>query len=67
MAEKNAELDSKDRKGDGRNADSSLDGPDTPESRKRSDLKKIREQCELDELQAVRGGLKVKDSDFKTG
>ncbi len=40
---------------------------DAPESEKRLDSKRVKKvQDEPDDLQAERGGLKVKDSDFKT-
>ena len=43
------------------------DGPDVRESEKRSDSKKkMNARCDPNNLQAERGGLKVKDSDFKT-
>jgi hypothetical protein len=43
------------------------DGADAPESEKRLDSKRVKKvQDEQDDLQAERGGLKVKDSDFKT-
>ena len=43
------------------------DGPDVLESEKGSDSKKkTNARCDPNNLQAERGGLKVKDSDFKT-
>ena len=43
------------------------DGPDVLESEKGSDSKKkMNARCDPNNLQAERGGLKVKDSDFKT-
>ena len=43
------------------------DGPDVLESEKGSDSKKkMNTRCDPNNLQAERGGLKVKDSDFKT-
>ena len=43
------------------------DGPDVLESEKGSDSKKkMNVRCDPNNLQAERGGLKVKDSDFKT-
>jgi hypothetical protein len=42
-------------------------GPNARESEKRSDLKRVKKvRDEPFDLQAERGGLKVKDSDFKT-
>ena len=44
-----------------------IDGTGAPESEKRSDLKRVKKvRDEPCDLQAERGGLKVKDSDFKT-
>ena len=43
------------------------DGPDVLESEKGTDSKKkMNARCDPNNLQAERGGLKVKDSDFKT-
>jgi hypothetical protein len=43
------------------------DRPDVLESEKGSDLKKMKKaRVDPNDLQAERGGLKVKDSDFKT-
>ena len=43
------------------------DRPDVLESEKGSDSKKkMNARCDPNNLQAERGGLKVKDSDFKT-
>jgi hypothetical protein len=43
------------------------DGPDVLKSEKGSDSKKkMNARCDPNNLQAERGGLKVKDSDFKT-